>query len=189
MNKQILSIIQSTKKALEAVGSKGEVLRLERSRSVVLSSKSHNKSMTTFDGLAVGTEKDGATPIHFPKYVKGKGWTCTCEDHKRLLEGNRVKGQNTGDNFAVSPCKHVLALCRFAWIHLDKLEKAFTLLQGIGDNLDCDDTNQKDCQGENDSEAEFVGESDDLTTGLSIEKEILWGSPTDLDFNCDDRVA
>lgn len=181
MNEQILLSIQSTKKSLEAVGSKGEELRLERSRSVVLSSKGHNLGLTNFSGIAVGTERNGATPIHFPKYISGKGFTCTCEDHKRLLEGNRVKGKNTGDNFAVSPCKHVLSLTRFAWVHLDSLEKSFTLLQGVAKSLDCESTT--DCDSGVDDSAKFVGESTVLSTGLSIEKEILWGSPKEINFN------
>ena len=184
LNEQILSSIQATKKSLEAVGSKGEELRLERSRSVVLSSKGHNEGLTSFSGLAVGTEKNGSTPIHFPKFIKGKGFTCTCEDHKRLLEGNRVKGKQTGDNYAISPCKHVLALSRFAWIHLDKLEKSFTLLQGVAKSLDCEGSdNHEDCESGVDDSAKFVGESTELSTGLSIEKEILWGSPKEINFN------
>lgn len=184
LNEQILKHIQATKKSLEAIGSKGEKLRLGRSRSVVISSKGHNEALTNFNGLAVGTEKNGSTPIYFPKFIKGKGFTCTCVDHERLLSGQREKGEHTGDNFDVSACKHVLALGRLAWIHLNNLEKSFALLQGVAKSLDCDGSeNNGECESGVDDSAKFVGESTELSTGLSIEKEILWGSPKEINFN------
>ena len=98
---------------LEKIGAKGETLRLERSRSLTFESKSHSKDLKTWKGTIQG--RDGK---YFPMIIIGKGWTCDCTDHQNLLDGTRKCGYQTGRNYHISPCKHILALARYAWIAL-----------------------------------------------------------------------
>lgn len=110
----------------EDMGSKGETLRLERSRSLTFESKSYSKDLTIFSGKIIG--RDGT---YNPRIVIGKGYTCDCADHKHLLNGTRKKGRNTGDNYACSPCKHNLALARQSWVAMKTLLSQINVITEI----------------------------------------------------------
>ena len=129
----IQTTIATTQKSLANLGSKGEDLRLERSRCLHFESKSYSKDLKTFQGLIFGSS-EGAE--YNPKIILGKGWTCDCKDHNHLLNGSRPKGKNTGENWMVSPCKHVLALARFSWVALGTLSKQVEKVQSIEKEID-----------------------------------------------------
>jgi hypothetical protein len=130
MTTTINTAISNAQTQFTNLGKKGETLRLERSRCLTFESKSYSKDLTTFTGVIKG--RDGT---YKPKVLVGKGWTCDCTDHQNLLDGTRKKGRNTGDNYAVSPCKHILALARFGWVAMRDLKAQVEKINSIQDNL------------------------------------------------------
>ena len=128
----IQTTIATTQKNLANLGSKGEDLRLERSRSLTFKSKTYSKDLKTFQGIITG--RDGTE--YNPQIILGRGWTCACTDHKHLLEGTRKCGKNTGEGSAPSPCKHVLALARFSWVALRTLSQQVEERQSIQNEID-----------------------------------------------------
>ena len=130
MTTTINTAIETAQNQFTNLGKKGETLRLERSRTLTFESKSHSKDLTTFQGVIQG--RDGT---YNAKVIIGKGYTCDCTDHKNLLDGTRKKGRNTGDNYAISPCKHILALARFGWVAMRDLKTQVEKINSIQDNL------------------------------------------------------
>ena len=128
----IQTTIATTQSSLANLGSKGEDLRLERSRSLTFKSKTYSKDLKTFQGIITG--RDGTD--YNPQIILGKGWTCDCTDHQNLLNGTRKCGKNTGEGYATSPCKHVLALARFSWVALGTLSKQVEKIQSIQNEID-----------------------------------------------------
>jgi len=128
----IQTTIATTKSSLANLGSKGEDLRLERSRCLTFKSKTYSKDLQTFQGIITG--RDGTE--YNPQIILGRGWTCDCTDHKNLLEGTRKCGKNTGEGYATSPCKHVLALARFSWVALGTLSQQVEKVQSIQKEID-----------------------------------------------------
>lgn len=126
----IETAIETAQTQFTNLGKKGETLRLERSRTLTFESKSYSKDLTTFTGVIQG--RDGK---YNPKVIVGKGFTCDCTDHQNLLDGNRKKGKQTGDNYMVSPCKHILALARQSWVAMRDLSKQVEKINSIQDNL------------------------------------------------------
>lgn len=124
----IQTTITTTQSALAKLGAKGEDLRLERSRVLVFANKSYSKDLKTFQGVIFGSTEGSQ---YNPKIIIGKGWTCTCKDHKNLLNGNRPCGRATGSQWAISPCKHVLSLARFGWVTMGKLSKQANKIESI----------------------------------------------------------
>ena len=124
----IQTTIATTQSSLAKLGSKGEDLRLERSRVLVFASKSYSKDLKTFQGVIFGSSEGSQ---YNPKIVVGRGWTCDCADHKNLLNGSRTCGKNTGEGYATSPCKHVLSLARFGWVALGSLAKQAEKIESI----------------------------------------------------------
>ena len=127
----IQTTIANTQSTLAELGCKGEDLRLERSRCLTFESKSYSKDLKTFQGVITG--RDGTK--YNPKIILGRGWTCDCTDHKNLLSGSRPCGKNTGENYATSPCKHVLALARFSWVALGTLSKQVERIKSIKNEI------------------------------------------------------
>ena len=128
----IQTTITNTQSSLANLGSKGEDLRLQRSRCLTFESKSYSKDLKTFQGVITG--RDGAE--YNPQIILGRGWTCDCTDHQNLLNGTRKCGKNTGENYATSPCKHVLALARFSWVALGTLSKQVEKIESIENEID-----------------------------------------------------
>ena len=124
----IQTTIATTQSSLANLGSKGEDLRLERSLVLVFASKTYSKDLKTFQGVIFGSTEGTE---YNPKIILGKGWTCTCKDHKNLLSGSRPCGRATGSQWAISPCKHVLALARFSWVALGSLAKQANKIESI----------------------------------------------------------
>ena len=137
------------KKLLTHFLSLGDAGRISRSEEIEFAHKLIQKSLTVVEGTAQGTPKKGIVPLYNTQVVVGKGFICDCVDHKNLI-------RNCRKTPSPSPCKHVLALCRMS---LAKVEDM--LCTGL-DSGGFDITPK-------------VIRAEDLSTGLSIEKEILYG--------------
>ena len=128
----IQTTITDTKKSLANLGSKGETLRLERSRCLTFESKSYSKDLKIFQGVITGRDDTE----YNPQIILGRGWTCPCTDHQNLLNGSRRCGKDTGENYAISPCKHILALARYSWVALGTLSKQVEKIESIQNEID-----------------------------------------------------
>ena len=113
----IISTITTAMQHFEEMGDLGEIGRLARSKGLTFESKSYSQTLDTFQGIIKGRDGTYNPHIHI-----GYGWTCDCQDHKNQNNGTRPKGQNTGENYMVSPCKHTLALARQGWVAMRDLK-------------------------------------------------------------------
>jgi len=175
MSALVINSLSAAGDILIAVGTSGEKLRLERSRTLdAFSTRCFNSDLTELSGEISGSKDT----IYHPSIKLNTGeFKCDCRDHQNLLDGTRKAGKQTGENWSNSPCKHVLHLARQGYIALLGWKKSIQIAEKVLSSL----TISEDCESDGDDIPKKPSLSP--TNFRRYEKELNYGPVRDLDFD------